>query len=233
MCFRRFFLSKINKNTIIIDKDEFHHLKKVLRFKVNDKIDVIDGKGNLYLCEIRKINNDSARLKILNHEYKELYPVKIIIAPSIIKTKAMNIMIEKLSEIGIDEIRPIIYDRTDVKYKKGLIDKWKKLTLQSLKTNRRLWPTKIYEPVKLKSLLEEFSHKKELSKVILDIDAPQRVSINSITKPVIVLIGPPGDFTEDEKKVIYNSNYKGFTINECILKVETAAISIGAVLKNA
>ena len=233
MCFRRFFLSKIDKKRIIIDNDEFHHLKKVLRFKVNDKVDVIDGKENLYSCEIREMKNDFARLKILNHEYKDEYPVKITIAPSIIKTKAMNIMIEKLSEIGVDEIRPIIYDRTDVKYKKGLIEKWKKLSLQSLKTNRRLWPTKIYEPVKLKNFLNEFSQKKELSKVILDIDAPKRVSINSITKPVIVLIGPPGDFTEEEKRLIYNSDFKGFTINDCILKVETAAISIGAILKNA
>ena len=48
-----------------------------------------------------------------------------------------------------------------------------------------------------------------------------------------MLIGPPGDFTEREKELIYNSDYKGFTINDCILKVETAALSIGAILKNA
>jgi len=233
MYIRRFLLSKIEKNTIIIDKDEFYHLKKVLRFKVNDRVDVIDGKGSLYSCEIREIKNDFARLNILNHKYEDEYPVKIIIAPSIIKSKSMNIMIEKLSEIGVDEIRPIIYDRTDVKYKEGTINKWKKLALQSLKTNGRLWPTKIYEPMKLKNLLKEFSQRKDLTKVILDIDAPLKMSINSMTKPVIVLIGPPGDFTEDEKKLIYDSNYKGFTINNWILKVETAAISIGAILKNA
>ena len=97
MTFRRFLLTKIENDKIIIDKDEFHHLKNVLRFKVNDRVDVVDGKGNLYLCEIKEIKRDFAKLIILNHEFKDEYKPKIVIAPSLIKSKAMNLMIEKLS----------------------------------------------------------------------------------------------------------------------------------------
>jgi 16S rRNA (uracil1498-N3)-methyltransferase len=226
----RRFLSDFDSHDrdIIITGEEFFHLKKVLRAKAGDPIEVINGRGKLVYGEIQDIFSDRAMVKIQKIRSEKKPPVTIMVAPSLLKKKPMNQLVEKLSEIGVDEIRPVVYHRSESIFSDSEPEKWQKITLQSLKVNDRLWMSEVFAPVRIEEILA-ISWKAK-TKIFLDLKADQRESIKWIP-PVITLIGPPGDFTDDERELMGKNGFWPFRINECTLRTETAAISISAILK--
>jgi 16S rRNA (uracil1498-N3)-methyltransferase len=215
-------------NRVLLTGDELYHLKTVNRAKKGDELEVIDGKGSLYYGNIRDIGNHEAVVEILKRESRDKPPVRIAAAPSLTKKKAMNLMMEKLSEMGVDEIRPVIMTRTDEKYAPAMLQKWRRIALQSLKVNKKLWPTDIFPPVRLEELTEDV---KTVGTKILLHATGERVLPTDIRYPAICLIGPPGDFTPEEKDRLLAQGFIPVKINDGILKTETAAISIAAILK--
>lgn len=130
--------------------------------------------------------------------------------------------------MGIDEIRPVIYSRTDTKPSGTKLEKWNKIAQQALKVNKKLWQTSIFDPVEVEKIIQ-FS-KKIKTKLLLDQNGKKKVK-SHFSLPVITVIGPPGDFTEKEKEIFTRNGFIPIKINDCILKSETAAVAIGAILK--
>jgi 16S rRNA (uracil1498-N3)-methyltransferase len=226
---RRFFsLHPVKDNRALIAGDELHHLKTVNRAKSGEKIEVIDGKGTLYSGKIREINLHEAVVDITGREKQDKPPVSITIAPSLIKKKAMHGMVEKLAEMGVDEIRPVIFARTDEKYNPAMLKKWQRIALQALKVNKKLWPTSIYPPVSMQEWVE--SMESAGSKILLHMEGETGAPGN-ICQPVTAIIGPPGDFLPGEREWLKEKGFVEIKINDAILKTETAAISIAAILK--
>lgn len=217
-------------NYVFITGDELHHLRTVNRAKCGTDIDVIDGKGTHYSGKIQSLDNHEAVVEISKRETREKPAVQIIIAPSLIKKKAMGVLVEKLSEMGIDEIRPVIFNRTDEKYSSQLLKKWRFIALQALKVNNKLWPTEIYPPVSLEQLIE--NTRGSGTKFVLHVDG-DRGNIPAICRGrgnVVSIIGPPGDFLPEEKVLLNQNDFIEININDGILKTETAALSIAAIL---
>lgn len=214
-------------NRILLTDDELHQLKTVNGIKRGDEIEVIDGKGTLYFGKIRTINDLESEIKITREEKENKSQANILIAPSIIKKKAMSVMIEKLTEMGVDVIRPVIFSRTDEKYISSMLKKWQRIALQSLKVNKRLWPTEIYPPVSLQELIE--TAKDARTKILLDVEGQINLP-SGICGPVLSIIGPPRDFSPEEKELLLEEGFIQIKINDGLLKTETAAISIAAIL---
>lgn len=226
---RRFFSDHpVNSGTLRITGDEYHHLKHVDRARCGDGIEVIDGRGSLYFAEIRALKNGEAAALVKGLEKKEKPPVNVIIAPSLLKPRAMSMLIEKLTEMGIDEIRPVLFSRTDEKYGPSRLKKWRRIAVQSLKVNKKLWCTGIYPPRGLDEIIEISAAAG--TKLLLDISGKSGAVFEQ-RPPVIAVIGPPGDITAEEKDRLVKNGFKPYKINDYILKSETAAISIGAILK--
>jgi 16S rRNA (uracil1498-N3)-methyltransferase len=226
---RRFFTDHpVTGATLRISGDEYHHLRYVNRAKCGDQIEAIDGRGSLYFGEIQRMNYDEAVVRVEKEEKTEKPPVSAIIAPSLLKSRAMSIMIEKLTEIGVDEIRPVFFTRTDEKYSPSRLKKWHRIAVQSLKVNKKLWCTDIYPPVSLDELIE-LSAAAE-TRILLDITG-KPASGNQWHPPVFSIIGPPGDLTAEERDQLVKNGFIPYKINNYVLKSETAAILIGAVLK--
>jgi len=100
---RRFFSANPPVNgRISLSGDELFHLRKVNRAKAGDEIEVINGKGFLFFGRIREIGKDEALIAVDRKEIEHQPLLKTIIAPSLTKKKAMNLMIEKLTEMGVD-----------------------------------------------------------------------------------------------------------------------------------
>lgn len=232
--------------TITVSGDEYHHLKQVNRARPGDEIEAIDGNGLLIQGRIREFKPRNAIIDIEESIFQEKPPCRLIVAPSLLKQRPMSIMIEKLTEMGVDEIQPLIFQRTDEKYNPSRLDKWQKVATQSLKVNKQLWQTDIRQPVKLEQWLNNMPSGKSKSsstsrnfsgKILLDIvGAPALNSIFSpqfpdIPLPLIAVIGPPGDISPDERDRLLDSGFTAFNISDAILKTETAAISIAAILK--
>ena len=214
--------------TLRISGDEHHHLRYVNRAKCGDQIEVIDGRGSLYFGEIQAMNANEAVVRVEKEEKSEKPPVSTIIAPSLLKSRSMNIMIEKLTEIGVDEIRPVFFTRTDEKYNPSRLKKWNRIAVQSLKVNKKLWRTDIYPPVSLDEIIAISTVAG--ARVLLDITG-EPASVNRWEPPVFSIIGPPGDVTAEERDRLVKGGFTPYRINDYVLKSETAAILIGAVLK--
>jgi len=214
--------------SVTITGDELFHLRNVNRAKPGDEIEVIDGKGSLYYGRLRDIGREVAAVDIYKQENLPKPPVRVVVAPSLIKKKAMHLMVEKLAEIGVDEIRPVIFTHTDEKFSPGMLKKWQLIAIQSLKVNKRLWASGIFPPVTLEQLLSQVGPM--ATNLVLDI-AGQPLNGLSLTLPALAIIGPPGDFIDQERLLLRDKGFFLARINDCILKTDTAALSIAAILK--
>lgn len=223
--------------TVTITGDEFFHLKQVNRARPGDEIEAIDGRGNLFYGEIRDMKSQYAIIDIKNTLFREKPPLKLILAPSLLKQRPMSILIEKLTEMGVDEIQPLIFQRTDEKYNPSRLGKWQKVAIQSLKVNKRLWQTQIHPPLKLDcwltTLTESHSAGHSATKILLDIGGRPGLMHTSSPAPLplIAVIGPPGDMTGEERDLLMENGFISCNISDAVLKTETAAISIAAILK--
>ena len=193
-------------------------------------MEVVDGKGALFIGEIQAMKSDEALVLVKKIEKNHKPPVHVIVAPSLLKQHPMNVMVEKLTEIGVDEIRPVMFTRTDETHSPGRLKKWNRIASQSLKVNKRLWLTDIYPPVSIDQIIEISRPIK--TKILLDIPGQSPVNV-TWQFPAIAVIGPPGDITTAEREILVQNGFTPYKINDAILKSETAAISIGAVLKYA
>jgi 16S rRNA (uracil1498-N3)-methyltransferase len=236
MNIRRFLIEPFKEpsamgSTLSIVGDEYHHLKNVNRAQIGDRVELIDGQGALFCGTIRALKTREALVDIDKEQRTTQPPVHITIAPSLLKQRPMGFLIEKLAELGVDEIRPLIFSRTDEKYSVSRVKKWQKIADLSLKVNKKLWNTPVYEPVYLPQFINQ-SVGAYKTRILLDIGGdtpfPQLWQF-----PAIVVIGPPGDFTHEEREQLLNSGFLRYNINDSVLKSETAAISITAILKAA
>jgi 16S rRNA (uracil1498-N3)-methyltransferase len=227
---RRFFSDNpVNGSVIRITGDEYHHLKHVNRARCGDQIEVIDGRGSFFVGEIRELKPAEAVVHIKSSEKQDKPVPGVILAPSLLKQRPMNLMIEKLTEIGVDEIRPVMFRRTDETYSPSRLKKWRRTAIQSLKVNKRPWLTDIFPPVNIDEIIALSQSFK--TRILLDITAEKPLPA-SWSSPVIAVVGPPGGMEEEEREQFIRQGFLPCQINDSVLKTETAAISIGAILKS-
>ncbi|MCK5004597.1 MAG: 16S rRNA (uracil(1498)-N(3))-methyltransferase [Candidatus Aminicenantes bacterium] len=225
---RRFYSDKRSvSGHIEIVSDELFHLRKVLRSKPGDPVEVFNGNGKLFSGKIETIGKSKAIVKIEKEIVKEKPPVNIIIAPSLLKKKPMSLMIEKLTEMGVDEIHPVIFSRTEAEFSGSSMKKWEKLAVESLKVNDNLWASRIYPPCTIEEIINRSENIK--NKILLDIEG-KRAYIKD-KGPFLCIVGPPGDFTPEEREMFISSGFTPVNINESVMKVETAAFSAVSILK--
>ena len=228
---RRFFSGHpLIGNTLRITAEEYHHLKHVNRAQCGDSLEVINGRGSVFLGEILEMKPDEAIVRVKEEEKKEKPPLRVVVAPSLLKQRSMNVMIEKLTEMGVHEIRPVMFTRTDEVYSPSRLKKWQRIAVQSLKVNKGLWLTDIYPPVAFDEIIQIARPMK--TKILLDLSGESPGNgLQDWQFPVIAVIGPPGDMKEEERRDLVESGFIPYKINDCTLKSETAAISIAAILK--
>lgn len=220
------FFGRFEGNLGIIDNGEFHHLKRVLRLKLGDKVRVFDGKRE-YLAEIISFERDVAKVNLLQELPKLLPPIDLTVAVSPPKGTRFDDLIEKLVEIGVSSIIPTICERT-VKKPKEKKDRWERIIISAVKQCGRSDIPKITEP---KTLDEVLNISKDFdSKLAGLIGSEKYIYDANYSKKTIILIGPEGDFTDREKEKIIKSGFEGFSLGDIILRVETAALVSSSVI---
>ena len=212
---------------IEIVADDLFHLKNVLRGKSGEPVEVFNGEGCLFSGKIESISSSKAVIRIEEKISRKKPERNIIIAPSLLKRKPMSLMIEKLTEMGVEEICPVIFSRTEAAYTGSSMKKWERSALESLKVNDNLWPSQIHEPCTVGELIERSAEIN--NKILLDIEG-KRTFIKD-KGPFLCVIGPPGDFTQEERTLFIDAGFEPVNINESVMKVETAAFSAVSILK--
>jgi len=214
---------------LTVNGEEFHHLKTVLKAAPGERIDVFDARGTLYQGILDRFDQRSARVRVEQVHRSAPSPIRLIVAVSVLKRKSMFSLVDTLSETGADQIIPVIFSRTDVPYYPKHLVKWQSIARMSLRINGQLWPTRVEPPIAFGELLERGRSIRE--KIFLDLDGRENFKPGS-HRPLLVVIGPPGDFTPAERKQLAEQGFGARRINDCILRSETAAISLAAIVKN-
>lgn len=221
-----FYNTTIAKETtqLTFDKVESRHIVKVLRKKEGDALHITNGKGSLFVAEIVVANDKKCTVQIVEHRHipnNRGYYLHIAIAPTK-NNDRMEWFLEKATEIGIDEITPIICDNSERRTVK--LQRFQKIVQSAMKQSLQYHLPLLHEPKKFSDfILEEI----EGSKYIAHCEDGEKSGLNSMVTPaetVTILIGPEGDFSSKEIEKAIEKGYKPVSLGENRLRTETAAM---------
>lgn len=221
-----FYSQTISDNIIELSEEETRHCIKVLRYNVGNIISVIDGKGNLYKAEIEtiKTNKISAKIKELVHQEKEHnYNLHLVIAPTK-NIERTELIIEKAIEIGVDIISPIICDRSERKTIN--IERFNKIAIAAIKQSYKTKLPLINPLISFNNFIKQVDNSDQKFIAHCKTDASKSFLSNQIIKnsSYTLLIGPEGDFSEEEINKAQRSGYFSVSLSKYRLRTETAAI---------
>ena len=225
--------SSINGEIIeISDKVEINHMKNSFRLQLGDKLRVVDGEFE-YITEIIEITKKEILCKIVEKR-EDGFSTKVEIHGGIglLKNDKMELVIQKLVEIGISKIIPIEMERTVVKIREKK-DKWNTIVKESLKQCQAVKLTEIDEVKKLKEIPYE-----EYDLVLVpyeneeDIKISQVIRVNEKIGKVLFIVGSEGGISEKEIEYLKSRGAKIVTLGKRILRAETASIVVGGILAN-
>ena len=220
---RLFFSASLSTDmTDKLDKSQSYYLNKVMRVKENEVFSLFNGNGE-WEAKVLSISKSIIEFKIIKQlRQKENIKKELWLAFSPIKSNYQNFMIQKATELGVTKFLPIIFDRTVVR--KINKERLKKIIIEASEQSNRINLPKIEEPQSLNFFLETNS----IDLIFTDLNSNNNKIDKSklADRPVCIIIGPEGDFSEDERQEILA--FKGvqpIKINQNILRSETAVIS--------
>tara|TARA_B100000287_G_C20613672_1_gene773074 strand:- start:319 stop:1026 length:708 start_codon:yes stop_codon:yes gene_type:complete len=214
-----------NSEQIILSEVESRHCIKVLRYKLGDKVKVLDGRGYLYSCIISDDNIKQCTLDIVNTDFKDRADCElhIIIAPPK-NLDRIDWLIEKSVEMGASKVSFVISDRSI--RNKIKIERLERISIAAMKQSCSRYKLKIDNMVLLSDVFNQID---TVQRFIPHIDKGHRDLIYDVIMPkkdTCILIGPEGDFTPEEIKVATDNNFQSVSLGDRRLRTETAAIMV-------
>lgn len=227
------YFAKEYKDKIILRDSDIHHIKNVMRMKINDKIEVVyDNK--IYICNIDAIEPLSLTIEDINNEENKL-KLDVVVALGLVKEQKMDLILQKLTELGVNEIIPVNMERSIVKLDNKRLDKkmirWETICKEASEQSKRTNIPIIHNVINLK----------DLSKIEGDIKLVASTSekdkllnnylqnIDNCAK-IVVVIGPEGGISDKEEKYLINNGYNPVSFGNLIFRVETACIYVASIL---
>ncbi len=220
---QRFYSQTISQNEpFYLSEEESRHAISVLRHKSGDEINVIDGMGLSVQAEIIAANPKKTLIKFLSKLETKQKPNLLHIAISPTKSNdRIEWFIEKACEIGIGQITPLICQRTE--RNKINMDRWNKIVISSCKQAQQLYFPIINESITLEKFLNQNIHLNS-NLYITSIGSQNQLKNNNITVKTIIMIGPEGDFSENEFDLIRKLGIEEIGLGNSVLRVETAGL---------
>ena len=219
---RLFFSDTLSANMIDkLDKDQSHYLSKVMRVKENQVFSLFNKEGE-WEAKILGISKNIVEFKIIKQLRQKEITKELWLAFSPIKSNYQNFMLQKATELGVTKFLPIIFDRTVVR--KINKDRLEKIVIEASEQSNRINVPNIEDAQDLDSFLK----KNSMDLIFTDLNSNiNKVDKSKFTdKPVCIIIGPEGDFSETEReKILSFKGVQPVKINENILRSETAVIS--------
>ncbi|MGM8361788.1 16S rRNA (uracil(1498)-N(3))-methyltransferase [Flavobacterium sp. ARAG 55.4] len=205
------------------DKEESKHIIKVLRKKDGDILFVTNGKGYLFKCEIILASDNKCTVQINSFEKKETakFHLHLAVAPTKMNDR-YEWFLEKATEIGIQEITPIICDRSERKVINK--ERFDKIILSALKQSNEFYLPKLNEAVTFKEFMNQ---KNNGTLFIAHCEETDKKTLKSVLKSnedITLLIGPEGDFSVKEIALALENNFIPVSLGNTRLRTETAAV---------
>ena len=221
---RLFFSESLSLNlSSKLDKSQSHYLTKVMRIKVGESFSLFNKSGE-WEAKINEISKGVVEFIVTKQLRHKENSKEVWLAFSPIKSNYFNFMIQKATELGVTKFIPIIFNRTIVR--KINKERLEKIIIEAAEQSNRIHIPSVEKPQDLKNFLSKNNRKIDL--IFTDLNSEnKKLDIKKlINKPICIIIGPEGDFSESEKEEILTfEGVKQIKINENILRSETAAIS--------
>ena len=218
---RLFFPKSLSINlTDKLDKSQSHYVSKVMRVKENEVFSLFNSGGE-WEARIISISKSIVEFKVTKKLRQKENPKELWLAFSPIKSSYFNFMIQKATELGVTKFLPIIFERTIVR--KINKERLKKVIIEASEQSNRINVPIIENTQTLSSFLEN-----KMDLIFTDLNSKnKKLNFDKLTKnPICIIIGPEGDFSESERKLILGlKGVQSIKINENILRSETAVIS--------
>lgn len=221
---------RLSERGATLDPDQSRHARKVLRLKPGDALELFDGEGKTARGVIRAYAGGLAVCDVT--EMAETPPPRprITIATAIPKGPRADEMVNLLSQLGCDRLTPMLTARSEVDPRDAKLDKWSRVAVESAKQSHRAYVMQVDRPRPLAEVLERQADVKLIATIgdfgVGDLAAKLRAVRN-----VLVLIGPAGDWSDDEIAAARAAGFASWTLGPNVLRVETAAAAATAVLR--
>ena len=246
----RFFLPKksideTNSLVHIVDKAVINQILRVLRLHVGDSLTVLDGLGNLYHCQLAIVNTRLVGAHIVAcRKATGDEEVSISIALPLIKSDRFDWAVEKLTELGVSTVIPIVSEHTVVRHKsEGKLTRWQSIARESSEQCERATIPQVVSPIELEQLLSDQDKLHKTNSTLALICAERRgapplhdlLHIQAADKRtpqnILVIVGPEGGLTEREIALATRKSYQAVSLGPRILRSETAAIyAVGQII---
>ena len=219
---RLFFKESLSLNlTAKLDKSQSQYVNKVMRIKVGEVFSLFNSSGE-WESKILIISKSIVEFNITKQLRQKESTKELWLAFSPIKSNYFNFMIQKATELGVTKFLPIIFDRTIVR--KINKERLEKVIIEAAEQSNRINVPSIENPQSLKSFLNN----EKMDLIFTDLNSEnKKLDFNKLThNPTCVIIGPEGDFSEEERgEILAFKGVQPIKINENILRSETAVIS--------
>jgi len=222
---RLFFSESLSLNlSSKLNKSQSHYLTKVMRVKVGESFSLFNQSGE-WEAKINEILKGIVEFTVLKKLREKDNEKNIWLAFAPIKSNFFNFMIQKATELGVTKFVPIITDRTIVR--KINYERIEKIIIEASEQSNRIKVPKVEKTQNLNLFLKNNNNK--INIIFGDLNTENQnldPKIKKENKPICIIIGPEGDFTESEREQILNfKDVQSLKINNNILRTETAAIS--------
>ena len=227
---RLYFSKSLSNNlTDTLDKSQSHYVNKVMRVKENEIFSLFNSSGE-WEAKILNISKGIVEFNVTKQLRQKENSKELWLAFSPIKSNYFNFMIQKATELGVTKFIPIIFDRTIVR--KINKERLEKVIIEASEQSNRINVPDIEDP----KSLDDFLNNNKVDLIFTDLNSENtKIDLKKVTdKPTCVIIGPEGDFSEEERaEILKFSGVQPLKINENILRSETAVISAISIIKYA
>jgi len=229
---KRYYTPSLDRG--LLDAEQSHHCAQVMRQAVGDLFAVFDGQGTEAKARITEIARDQVKFQILAKAASPRPAHPVWLAQALTKAKSMDLIIEKATELGVSELGPLQSDHSIAQVNdekaEAKVEKWQKLTIEAAKQCGQNWLPAVHAPVAPKDfisgiprgavkLIASLQHEAKPLKSVL---REHLQGLKSGT-PIVVMIGPEGDFTPAEIGQARSAGFAPVSLGKIILRAETAA----------
>ena len=224
---------------IVLSGEEHRHLARAARVRAGEEVWLIDAHGRRCLTRVEKVGDDRTEVVVLAMEAPETPRTRIALALCLMEAKKLETVIEKAAELGCAEVIPVVSarslkgsgERTDRK-----LERWKRIVREAAKQCKAPLLTEVHPPRPLKELLRDPGADRRLflsehdGRLLRDIVMAGAAPAGEPPSSVLLVVGPPGGWTEGEESGIRQAGFEAVSLGRRILRAETAAVAGAAMI---
>ena len=231
---RRFFYDPAQESSehVLTEGPEAHHIRTVLRLRLGETVELLDGAGRVLTGQIEQFRVDSVLFRILSHRLEPESRSPLTLAAALLKGKKMDMLVQKAAELGVHSFVPVVTRYCEPQGRdQQMTERWQRIMLEACKQCGRPWLMRISAPLPL--------HELDIPADSLKIMPWERETAHSFSditmqagQSALLLIGPEGGFHLQEVEYARNCGFRTVSLGSRTLRAETAALTAVALVQH-